>query len=357
MNARTLNLLILITIIAVALALLAIWMRPAPPAPQSPDLLFPNLRAQANDIAAIEIRSHDQSTRLEKHDAGWTVADRAGYPASFEPIKQLILELADLRPAESKTANPEHHARLGVADPAPGSSSIRLALFTESGADAASLILGDRAPGAPRGERFARIAGQNQVWLIELPADPRPEPDAWHSTEIMRIDRSRIARITIEQPEGPDLVLIPAAVPGAFTIEDLPEDMQVSNPGLISQVGAALGFVSFRNVRPASHDEALPPESRDRPMRAIYDTNDGLRITVLTWREDNATWATFRAEPHPDAEDPDATRSAADQLDANLAPWTFSIDDIKSAAFRPTRGVLIAPKPPETDSQSDSGDE
>ena len=65
----------------------------------------PALQDRVNDTAAVIIEAADGTVTLEREGADWTLAEKAGYPANAEKIRELILSLRDAKILEEKTAN------------------------------------------------------------------------------------------------------------------------------------------------------------------------------------------------------------------------------------------------------------
>ena len=82
-------------------------------------LLIPGLADKLNDVATISLKKGKDTTTLRKVNGEWTIEEKSGYPATFENVKQLAVNLAALEKFEAKSNKPEHYKVLGVADPAP----------------------------------------------------------------------------------------------------------------------------------------------------------------------------------------------------------------------------------------------
>ena len=66
---------------------------------------------------------------MRGEDGSWAVAEKDGYPADVEKVRQTLISLAEARIVEPKTANPDFYDRLGVEgveDEAAGGLAVML---------------------------------------------------------------------------------------------------------------------------------------------------------------------------------------------------------------------------------------
>ena len=76
--------------------------------------LFPALIDSVNEITEITIEDRRFKSILKKIDGVWYLHNKDNYPASTSGIKQLALELSNLKILEAKTSSVEKYAKLGV---------------------------------------------------------------------------------------------------------------------------------------------------------------------------------------------------------------------------------------------------
>ena len=107
---------ILLTALAVQLVLiLVVW------APWSSDAgatasqeLFPEL--DSDGIARIEIEQADGRVTLSRGPEGWTVDERASFPADSDRVGELIEDVAEVRTRVPVVRSSRYHDALGVGD-------------------------------------------------------------------------------------------------------------------------------------------------------------------------------------------------------------------------------------------------
>ena len=71
---------------------------------------------KAADIAAISIRQGGAAITLERKDAQWRIAERAGFPADAEKVRDLVLKALELKVGQSEPIGEKDRARLKLDD-------------------------------------------------------------------------------------------------------------------------------------------------------------------------------------------------------------------------------------------------
>lgn len=369
--------------------------------------LFPDLPAKVNDVAAVVIQQPGKTLTLQRDEkGGWGVAEKGGYAAQFEKVKQLVVGVAELRESEPKTTRPEYYSQIGVQDvtpepapppaPSPGTKPdtpppaqpTLVTLKDRTGGSLASLIIGTRRPGNPA-TVFVRKPGEPQSWLAEGSVDPTADPLTWLDTTALNIGRDRVKRVSVKRfadgDETPPLVVERAKPDDPhFAVQGIPQDREVSGPGAGDALGNALSYYTFDDVMPAA---ALAGKDGTAPAKPISTTVvemfDGLVITINAATLDGKTVTTIAAscdaslappgeaapkdEKAPAASAPDATakdgvtpadsklpstptsieavkKEAAD-LNARLGSWAFVIAEYRAKTLNTKLDELLKPLP------------
>ena len=102
----------------VVLGALALFSQydPQPPA-SGGGLLLPGLGEDLDQVTRVTVTGAGNepiATLQRDEDGGWTIAEKAGYPADVAKVRETLIGLAEARIVEAKTANPEFYDRLGV---------------------------------------------------------------------------------------------------------------------------------------------------------------------------------------------------------------------------------------------------
>ncbi len=177
--------------------------------------LLPNL--SVNDVAQITIQSGTNTLELARRDNLWRVSQRAGYPANFSQISELLLKLADLKVVQSEDIGPSQLGRLQLLPPGAGANTATRIEFKDQNAKTlGALLLGKkhmRKPGAnaqlggmgdegwPDG-RYVMADGAKSVAVISDPLDTvEPKPDSWLNKDFLTIEKPRA--IAVRFPRRP----------------------------------------------------------------------------------------------------------------------------------------------------------
>src|SRR5690554_4141837 len=104
MKNKKLFILAIITLVVILAAGIAAQMR-APQTTVEKELLFPQLAGQINAVNSVTIQSHDGTVSLKQNNGQWVLESSDNYPALFNKIRAMLINLAELRIAEQKTSN------------------------------------------------------------------------------------------------------------------------------------------------------------------------------------------------------------------------------------------------------------
>ena len=341
MSQRSILMLGVATLIVMLAALLLTAQREQATVDSGP--LVPGLRAQINEIKAIDITGSDGQVIavLRRRDERWLVENRDAYEADFRRVHDFLRELALAQRAEPRTAQDEWFARLGLAD--IGSADAGGVLVELPDTDLPAVILGhqDQTTGA----RFARLPDEPGTWLTDRSLSIPDRPVLWLERSVMDIPASELAEVTILHADGEQVRLRPADDDGdQWVLLDVPEGREAGPRWEIRPVANGLASVVLEDVR--RHDGHIP----DDAVRSLYVTRDGLNFIVSLFRDDAGAWAHFSVSAEPSAPHEDEL-SEADQalmidaaaVDARLSPWQFALDRRKFEVMTRRLEALLAP--------------
>ena len=325
MTTRTVTVLAAALVVLGAVALLAQY-DPQPPAPGG-GLLLPDLGGDLDQVTRVSVvgaGSAPVATLERGGDGSWSVAEKDGYPADTEKVRQTLISLAEARIVEPKTANPDFYDRLGVEDvedEAAGGVAVTL-----TGAEMpVNVIVGDTEGTS---QVYVREADQAQSFLVDRNPDVGNETTDWLATEILAIPGDRMARVTVTHPDG-EVVAVSKADPeqSNFDLEEMPPGRELQYASVANVMGNVLSSLNLQDVEPGTNT--------DEPVTVTeFVTFDGLVITAESVERDDEPWVAFRAEYRAPAEEPESeddetggTDVAAEalELDRRLSPWRFRI--------------------------------
>ena len=305
---------------------LAWWLldRQAPGDAAAQALALPGFAARVESINRVEVLGAGGKTLvlIEKSDGTWRMPDRDGWPANQREVGSALFRLGQARRLEAKTANPARHARLGVEDVSgPDAKGAQLRLSGGEG-EAVRITVGNNHPSL--GGSYVRIGDDPQAWLLDEDIAPARSAPDWLDRRLLDVPMARVDRIRVTPAEGRGFVL--ARVDDRFSLDGL-APTAMANPDAGNTTG---GFTDQLALDDVAADAGAPAT-----QTAVFESFDGLRITVAAWPQDGGTWARLAVEldearardwfagTQADAADaPDApdAADAADAADAEAPP-------------------------------------
>ncbi|HKE96765.1 MAG TPA: DUF4340 domain-containing protein, partial [Povalibacter sp.] len=348
--------------VAVLAAALLLSHRETATQQQTAAVLYPDLKGQLNKVTAVRIfRAGDaQAVELVRKDADWTVAERSGYPANAPRVHKLLLALAEAKPLEEKTSNPQSYATLGVED-VSGAAATGARIEIVGPSATVNLIVGKSAAGSGA---YVRRAGEAASWLIDQGIDAPLTPSEWLRTSIVDVsaDRVQSAAVTTEgaRPYVAEKTSradadfkVDAAVPKGKELDQFAANAfaNVLTGLTLSDVHPAADFATDK---PAAHATVrtfdglivdLDGWTREGKhyiaVKTAYDDALAQRFHVETKAPEKPAEAKPEGAPaEPPAPVPAAANEKVDEtaktLNAQLQGWVYEVSDYKyEAIFKP----------------------
>lgn len=291
---------------------------------------FPTLRANPDAAKTIVVRTAEGPVTLERSgDGTWLTKEKDGYPAAAGKIRQLLVEMADMRLVERKTKRAEGFARLEVEDlEAEESKSRQVRVEAADGTVLAESLLGrsvSRYTGGRDKGTYIRRPGDEHAWLAGGGPEVQVGSVDWLKPDIVHLANETIDRIVIQPEDGEGYAVSRDAEGKDLLIEILPEDRKVKN-GVLSRLASGLAFVELNDIAP----KATYNKPETYPV-ARLTTEDGLEVTAQLYKQGEDTWAAFEARYIGEDEAGDeagaAARKAAEEINARVGNWVYQIDD------------------------------
>lgn len=275
--------LLILGIVAVAAVGAGIWLagRQSATSAVASAVLYPELKKELDAITTVRIvkAGGAPAVEMKRGESGWTVSERANYPADDAKLRKLISGLADAKLVEEKTSNPESYQALGVEDissDAAGGAQIEL----EGPKQPLKLIVGKQGAGTQ--SHYVRRAGEPQSWLINKNLDTSASPDQWLRKQVVDISADRIqsAEVIVGKSK-PYSVVKKTRADADFTVEGLPKGKELSSPSAADGFATALASLTLTDVQSAT---AITGEPN---ARANIKTFDGLVAAASGWKKDD----------------------------------------------------------------------
>jgi len=344
---RTLAILGAVTLVAVLLALGAIWQQAElGRSAYAPEQFFPGLARQVRNATTIHIASRASAPFdvVFIPDKGWVLPARSDFPASFDLVRRTLVGLAALQTIEPKTARADWLRYLGLDAP-PKGDGIEITVRDDKGRVLASLIAGkseDIGDATGATGLFVRRPNELQSWLTRSVLDPRASLSDWLDKTVMDIDRARVQEADVD-PAGGTSFMVRREKPSDpdFTLSPLPAGKSPSDPTAPDGVAAAITGFGFDDVRPARD---LDFSNQNLTSRVITKTFDGLKVTVNVQRQGADYWATVSGEAM-NPRSPALAEAAA--INAHASGWAYKLPAYKGQLFMTTLDSLLkAPDAP-----------
>jgi hypothetical protein len=342
MNAKTLYTLIAVAALALIVAIVInVSNKPQSDVADQAKPLLPELHGHVNDVTAITFTGADNKVlaTLKRGSNGWSVAEKAGYPADLAKIREFLLKLDAATLIEGKTSNPKHYADLGVAD--VKDKDAKGVLVDIAGlAKPLKLIVGNYN-GAGGGGTFVRLDGQEQSWLAKGNLSVEKNTADWEKRDLADIADARLKSVVFTGPDGKVLkVYKEHAGDTNFKVADVPKGRETSSEFAANSLGSTLAGLKADDAFAAK--DMAPDE---KVYKAEYMTFDGLAIDVSGWDKDGKDYAQLAAKLDAAAADAqiaaDQTKAKAD-YDAAVQAASKKTADDKAAATATTASAEVA---------------
>jgi hypothetical protein len=145
--SRLMKPLFLVTLVSLALALVASLTDRRVNAVAPPSVFLPDYAAQIDKAARLEIThglgmSGVRRFSFARQEGIWRLEQRANYPAKQELVTETLLALADLKILEARTGQARWHRALGLATPEDFGKAVRFRVLDAQGAEMAACAVG-----------------------------------------------------------------------------------------------------------------------------------------------------------------------------------------------------------------------
>lgn len=348
MTQRQTTILGFVTLIAVLAAIwLAFGQRGGPTVDEGVGQpLVAGLSERVNDVTHVHLAGPDGQTMLTRVHGDWQVAERDGYPADADKVREMLVGLVRAERLEPKTANPDRFDRLGL----DADRAVTVTLEAGAGERIASVRVGRRRFAGTSPRSFVLPDGEDRTWLVSALPSIASGPVAWLDREVAAIARARLAGVTLTHPDG-EVVRITRAGPADtnFTLEGLGEDEALTTPSAANAPATALLSVRADDVARLDAFE----DTREALADARYRTFDGLTVDVTLFTAGGETWAGLTAAYDPAAATgadapaamPDAPADGAQEaaeLNRRWAGWAYKLPAFKVDDMVRNRADLVA---------------
>lgn len=347
MKNRKLIILFLITLAVILAAGITAKIR-APQKSLEKTALFPDLVNHINDVSRIVIKGYDKTVELKQNDKDWVITSSDNYPALFNKVRAVVINMADLKIVDKKTDNPELYSRLGVEGPdVKDTSSLLITLYDNENQIPASLIVGQpRQSSSSQPGLYVRKPDEKTALLVEGTIDITADQKGWFQQSLFDIPKDRVKAVKILFADGSDYEIFKENPAQAdFQIPGQKEDTSGKSATSIILNRLANGLQEMRadDVK-AAENFSFP----DDTITTTVTTFDGLVITARLASVNDMTFANFTFNTDPElasrntgtdntkTETPSQKSNiseVAQSMNDAMANWVYQIPDYKYEAL------------------------
>ncbi|HEY6966001.1 MAG TPA: DUF4340 domain-containing protein [Burkholderiales bacterium] len=305
---------------------------------------------KAADVAAVAIRQPKAALTIARKDAGWTLAERGGFPADFDKVHDFVLKALELKISQAEPIGEKDRARLnldasGTALEFLGADGKPLARFTagrkyfKTAPDDPDKAIGD-------GRYVALPGDEKRVYVV---ADPLSQASTRSADWVSKagIGADKIKSLEVRDAAGADWKVERSGDNADWKLAGLRGGEKLD----ITKANAAaytFGQIEIADVAPPD----TKPESvgLDKPTLVTAGTLDGLTYVLKIGKlEGDRYYASVAVSGEPKAEGKDAEerlKKLAERLtrERALAGYIVLIPKQKLEDILKKRAELLAKK-------------
>ncbi len=333
--------------------------------------LFPELANKIQDVAKVELRTHDMETVLAAKDDLWVLENRGSYPAHFTRIKPLVIALSKLEIREAKTANPALYSRLQVEDITDEKAkSKQVVLKDVDGNVLVSLLVGKERINRTDGSTdslYVRKAGEEKTYLVKGEVSLSADPAEWFENSLINLSSDRLKSISIQHGGDKTVEVIREDKNTVnYDLQNIPEGFKVKSQTTLNSLASIVEELHFDDVNSSAEFKWS-----DETLTTVYETFGGLVAKIKSSNIDNKTWAAFsfefvgkdelKSETQSDAGVSKAEKSKipsvkqqVELLNAKTDGWVYALPAHKAQQLTRTLSDLIIEEGQQTESKKQS---
>ena len=338
LTKKTIGILLVLTVLAVAAAVIS-RQADQPVAMNNSGPYFPELLERSNEVSKAIIKDAQATTTIEQNDKQWTIAEKGGYPASTDKVRELILGLARLKKLEPKTKDAARYAKLDLNDISePGSKSRLLQLVDDAGQNLAVVVLGkSKVSAATRDQFYVRTPDDPQTWLVEgfLPA--LDDASVWMETTLIEPeDIGEVRSVTVLRDNESLVVARADAESTDFELQGLGSDEEIKSQYEVNQIAQSFKGLRMEDVQPAA--TAFDGSEKSE---AILESFNGIGVKLSLFKHGDQNLARLKAEYKAEAEADDELEKKVATLNDLWGDWVYVLPDYQVESIFVAREDLL----------------
>lgn len=313
--------------------------------------VFPGLLEKTDAVAKIVVERLDGEVTVERGaDGAWVLPGSDGYPADPAQVQKAILQVANLRVLEAKTAKPKLYSRLDVEQVKEENSRARLVrLSGPDGAALAELVVGRNRydlPGTETEGAYIRKPDNPQTWLAVGEITVDTDLKTWLGATVIDVKENDVASLEVRHPGG-EAIRISKDDPKAknFTLHDIPDDKRLEFPTDPNNIASVVEDMEMQDARKADKVDF----AANKTVSATYTTRTGLVVDLWLTGTGDDNWLKLAVRaaadaPAPEGKDAKPAAEVAQAITARTAGWAFKVQDFKAERLRRGMAKMLVDK-------------
>ncbi|HEY4345223.1 MAG TPA: DUF4340 domain-containing protein [Parvibaculum sp.] len=333
---RNLVLLAILTVVAIVASIVAVSVQEHGVRTQfTPVQMYPGLETKLDQVSKVTytlargMRASETVTLIRGADRKWTVAERKGYPARQDFVQKVLIGVSELVLYEPRTARPEWHRNLGLLAPEDLGSATRVEFFDKDGKKVVSMLAGkvpeQTVDARGEGMIYVRRDGENQSWLARGRFPLVQSAQDWLDQTFLDVSRDEIKRVTLWAGSDHPVVMSRASKDeNDFTLQGIPKGRTTRGAPIVNGAATAIVDLTF--------DDTAPVDTMNFPdtsPKAVFETFDGVKLTLTMTGGGGALWAKVEAVADPALVAPGTDMKAAEAkaaaITARTATWAYKL--------------------------------
>ncbi|HEX7089126.1 MAG TPA: DUF4340 domain-containing protein [Longimicrobiales bacterium] len=278
MSEKTLRIIIGAVVVLVAAYALAAMIGGSPSSASGDDaraLVRALEDARKDDLEAIRIvgpEPGDSTELVRGADGTWSAN---GKPADSAAVARLMDALEEARVGHLAAANPDNHARLGVA----ADSTWQLELRRAGADEPIRLLLGENGPSYP--SVYARLPDADEVFVVSgtLGNAARRRAADWRDRVVVRADTAAVRRIVVTRDKA--TYTLARGDSARWTVDGAPADS-----GTVAELLRELARLEAQAFAP----DSATLDKVTRSVLALGEAGDTLALVRAAPTEQSWTW-------------------------------------------------------------------
>lgn len=320
---------------------------PGSNAPGANERVFPALAGKLNDVATLTVARKDETVTVAKKGDTWVVPAKHDYPAAFDKVRKLLLDISDLRPLEQKTSSPSLFPSLELEDlSAADAKSTLVTLKDAGGGTVLATYVGKLrfGKGAGGDGTYVRREGSNETWLAKGRVQPDKGVVNWLDRNLIDVARERVATITLVQADGARLEASRAkATEKNFSLKnEVPKGRKVKSEWDVNNLASPFERLELEDVRPVADILVTPgtPYGEAATFDGVIVRADIVELDGQAWTRLAARYEAPSSTPSEEEvkegklKSADEAKKEVEAFNAKVGNWAYRLPDWKTENLR-----------------------